>query len=426
MNDDIYNYANEDTKKNDNIINTKKKKKYINKKLLQSMAIIKSKLKSSILGSVKSYIMSLYYYHSTLNKFDINNILSPTYFFNKEISSENKDEVNNIINTFLYMTYRTGLINMKTIKSGNYTSDCGWGCMVRCSQMILSKAFIEKKIFDLKQKNINVDDIMIKKIREEVLALFNDNYLKVEEIKNHPDYKYFWEVYEEFAKEDTTYEPVLKIVPPYSIHILSKIGDCAGVFTSDMNMIYVFTNINSDIFNDINIISFCVGIVNTDKLFSQFCEPCGYGSNNVNNSDIITYEGRNYIFKKGGLIFISFRWGTDLLDPKYYNIIPKIFATFRNNFGMIGGNRKRGYYFIGIQGKEQLIIADPHFAQETHHNSEEYFETYHAKDLYLFDVKEMRCQFSLCIGAYNAQQFKEFLEDAESFQTNYNNLVKLE
>jgi len=127
------------------------------------MAIIKSKLKSSILGSVKSYIMSLYYYHSTLNKFDINNILSPTYFFNKEISSENKDEVNNIINTFLYMTYRTGLINMKTIKSGNYTSDCGWGCMVRCSQMILSKAFIEKKIFDLKQKNINIDDIMIKK-----------------------------------------------------------------------------------------------------------------------------------------------------------------------------------------------------------------------------------------------------------------------
>ena len=93
---------------------------------------------------------------------------------------------------------------------------------------------------------------------------------------------------------------------------------------------------------------------------------------------------------------------------------------------MIGGNRKRGYYFIGIQGNEQLIIADPHFAQETHHNSEDYFETYHVKDLYLFDVKEMRCQFSLCIGAYNAQQLKDFLDDAEWFQNNCNNLVKLE
>ena len=425
MNEDIYDYAIEDTQQNNNINNTKKKKKYINKKLLQSMAIIKSKLKSSILGSVKCYIRSLYYYHSTLNKFDINNTLLPIYLFNKEISSKNQNEVNNIINTFLYMTYRTGFVNMKTIKAGNYTSDCGWGCMVRCSQMILSKAFIEKKIFDLNQKNINVDDIMIKKIREEVLALFNDNYLKVEETKTHPDYKYFWEVYEEFTKEEPSYASVLKIVPPYSIHILSKIGDCAGVFTSDMNMIYVFTNINSDIFNDINIISFCVGIVNTKKLFSEFCEPCDYDSTNVINPDIITFRENNYIFKKGGLIFISFRWGTDLLDTKYYYFIPLIFSKFRNNFGMIGGNRKRGYYFIGIQGSDQLIIADPHFAQETHHNSEDYFETYHVKDLYLFDIKEMRCQFSLCIGAYNAQQLKEFLEDAEWFQNNFH-IVKLE
>ena len=43
---------------------------------------------------------------------------------------------------------------------------------------------MKKKIFDLKKKKIYVDDIMIKKIKEEVLALFNDNYLTVEEIKN--------------------------------------------------------------------------------------------------------------------------------------------------------------------------------------------------------------------------------------------------
>ena len=162
MIEDIYDYAIVDTQQKNNVINTKKKKKYINKKLLQSMAIIKSKLKSSFLGSVKCYIMSLYYYHSTLNKFDINNAMWPIYLFNKVICPKNQNEVNKIINTFLYMTYRTGFINMKTIKAGNYTSDCGWGCMVRCSQMILSKAFIEKKIFDLNQKNINVNDIMIK------------------------------------------------------------------------------------------------------------------------------------------------------------------------------------------------------------------------------------------------------------------------
>ena len=375
-------------------------------------------------GFLKCLIVSLYYYHNSAKKFEFDEKNVPIYLFNKEISLKNEYEINDILNSFLYFTYRTGLINMKTIGSKNYTSDCGWGCMIRCSQMILSKSLIEKKIFDLRQNNINIDDNIIKKIREEVLALFNDNYLPVEEIKNHPDYQCFWELIKEVEKEDPEYKTILKVVPPYSIHILSKIGDCAGVFTSDMNMIYVFTNINSDIFNDINIINFCVGIINTKKLFNEFCELYN-GSNNPNNSEIIHYDQNDYVFKKGGIIFISFRLGSDLLDPNYYDLIPLIFAKFRNNFGMIGGNRKRGYYFIGIQGKDQLIIADPHFAQETKNNSEEFYETYHANNLYLFSIKEMRCQFSLCIGVFNAQQLNQFLEDAQFF-THYKNFIKIE
>lgn len=426
MEDDLLRYSIDKYLDNQisNKTEVKPKKKYINKKLLKSMAITKSKVKNSIIGSLKCLIVSLYYYHNSSKKFEFDEKNVPIYLFNKEISLKNEYEINDILNSFLYFTYRTGLINMKTIGSKNYTSDCGWGCMIRCSQMILSKSLIEKKIFDLRQNNINIDDNIIKKIREEVLALFNDNYLPVEEIKNHPDYQCFWELIKEVEKEDPEYKTILKVVPPYSIHILSKIGDCAGVFTSDMNMIYVFTNINSDIFNDINIINFCVGIINTKKLFNEFCEQYN-GSNNPNNSEIIHYDQNDYVFKKGGIIFISFRLGSDLLDPNYYDLIPLIFAKFRNNFGMIGGNRKRGYYFIGIQGKDQLIIADPHFAQETKNNSEEFYETYHANNLYLFSIKEMRCQFSLCIGVFNAQQLNQFLEDAQFF-THYKNFIKIE
>lgn len=423
------NYAMEEDIKNE-IITTEekkveKKKKYINKELIKTMAVLNSKIKSSIFGNIKCYVVSLYYHTINTKKFEFNTKYCPIYIFNKEIISDNKDEIKDILNTFLYMTYRTNFYNLKTVGCGNYTSDSGWGCMIRCSQMLLTKALIEKKIFDLKQNNIKIDDNIIQKIRKEVLCLFNDNYLSLEETKKHPDYKLFWEYYEEVVKENPEYKSIVKIIPPYSIHILSKLGYCAGKFTSDMNMINCFININSDLFNDINIISFCVGIINIKKLFNQFCEKIE-GNDEIDKSNLVNYNGVNYSFKKGGIIFISFRFGSDLLDPAYYNVIPLIFSKFRNNFGIIGGNRRRGYYFIGIRGAKYLILADPHISQKTEENSENYYKTYHTNDLYLLNIKDMRCQFSVGVGAFNAQQLNEFLEDAKWLSQNCKNFIKFE
>ena len=56
-----------------------------------------------------------------------------------------KFNINSIKNMFIYMLYRNGLINTKFLPGykNDYTSDCGWGCMVRCCQMMLSRAFIQ-------------------------------------------------------------------------------------------------------------------------------------------------------------------------------------------------------------------------------------------------------------------------------------------
>ena len=426
MEGDLMSFAmDEEKEKKEEIITTKveKKKKRINKDLIKTMAVLASKIKSSVLGNIKCYFISLYYYHNYATKFEYNPKIKPVYLFNKEITQNNADEIKDILNTFLYMTYRTNFTNLKTIGLGNYTTDCGWGCMIRCSQMLLSKAFIEKKIFDLKKQNKKIDNRTINKIRDEVLCLFNDNYLSVEETRNHPDYKLFWEYYDEIAKENPEYKSIAKIIPPYSIHILSKLGYCDGKFTSDMNMINCFININSDLFDEINIISFCVGIINTKKLFKEFCQPL---SDNTKNTDIVNYNGNEYAFKKGGIIFVSFRFGSDLLDKNYYNVIPFFFSKFRNNLGIIGGNRRRGYYFVGMQGNDNLILADPHFSQKTEKNPEKYAETYRTDNFYLLNIKEMRCQFSLCVSAFNAQQLNEFLEDAKWFEQNFKKVIKFE
>jgi hypothetical protein len=113
--------------------------------------------------------------------------------------------------------------------------------------MILSKAYIENKILTLKKQGQYINNSIIDKIREEVLALFNDSYLNIEEVTNHPDFRYFWALYEKFAQKNPQYQSIQKIIPPYSIHILCKLGNCAGEFTSDINMINVISKINSDI-----------------------------------------------------------------------------------------------------------------------------------------------------------------------------------
>ena len=415
------------TGKNINIIEDKKeeKKKKINKALIKSMIVLNGQVKSSIFGNVKSYIFSLYYNKIKVPKFDHNKNINPTYLFHNQITEKNKNEVDYILKTFLYMTYRSGFINMKTISSGNYSSDSGWGCMIRCCQMLLSKALIEKKIFELKKNKQEVNAQVLEKIRKEVLALFNDNYLEPKDLKDHPDLKNFWSQYDEVVKESPEYKNIYKVIPPYSIHILSKQGYCSGVFTSDMNMINVFTDINNDIFDDMNITNFCVGIVNVKKLFKTFCDEYN-GSDKNNTQDIIEFWGKKYIFKKGGIVFVSFRYGNDLLDPKYYKIIPLIYQKFRNNLGMVGGNRKRGYYFIGVQGEDNLIIADPHFTQDTVMTEDKFYDSCNAQNLYLFGINEMRCQFSLCVSIFDSQQLREFLEDVQWMSNHDKSFIRFE
>ena len=386
--------------------------------------MLKSKDIGSRKGTIKNFITTLYYNVNPSKKFDHKSPKFPVTLFNTYITPEIQFELSGLLDTFLYMSYRTGFINLKAVDCPSYTSDNGWGCMLRCSQMLLSKGFIEKKLYECKKGSMNIDSFTMKRIRREVLALFNDNYLSVEEVKNHPDYEYFWELYSEIVKEDKEYNSISKIIPPYSIHILCKLGNCSGEFTSDMNMINTFIKINSDLFDDINIIDFCVGDIKVKQLFKEFCQPYN-GSNNPDNSELINYNGAKYVLKKGGIIFISLRLGLDLLDPEYYDVIPKIFSKFRNNLGIIGGIKKRAYYFIGINGDNKLIFADPHFSQETKDNSEEYFETYDSKNLYLLDIKDMRCQFSIGIGVFSSIHINQFLEDAKWFADNYKNFISI-
>ena len=193
---------------------------------------------------------------------------------------------------------------------------------------------------------------------------------------------------------------------------MSKFGECAGVYTSNNRMIKIICQINSAIFNSLSFIHFESGNISKKKLISELCEECNIFSEEKN---LITFNGVDYKFKKGGIIFISLRLGLQNLDESYYNLIPLIFRKIRHNFGIVGGRNNRAYYFIGIQGDNKLIFSDPHLNQEITGNLNKDNEKYYNTNLYLMDIKEMSSSLSFGVGIFNKNHLMQFFEDIDWF-----------
>ena len=390
--------------------------------LVKIMSVLKSTKISTWKDNIISLMSTLYYNgYALAKKFDRNNPDIPLYIFDNKIENVVNAEIKFLLKTFLYMSYRSGLVNLNCIGGGDFTSDCGWGCMLRCCQMMLSKGIIQKKMSDyFKSKNSPINFKILENIRKETLYLFSDNYLQLNDIKKHPDFQYYWELYKNLIKTNTEYKYISEVIPPYSIHILCLLGQFSGEYTSDLKMIKLFTKINSQLFPKFNIVYFQSGLISKRKLISSFCEEyIEINSSNINYLDTITFNGVDYIFKKGGIIFITFRFGLNELDPNYYDIIPFFFEKFRNNIGFVSGKKNKAYYFVGIDANKKLIYFDPHYNQQINNDFEKDYESYYTENVYLLDISNLSSELTLGIGIFSSTQFIQFIDDIKWFEDNF-------
>ena len=401
--------------------------------------IYKSKKKNQ---SFKSYITSIYYNkNSTKHKFNMETFKTPCYIYDSTLKEILGDiDINYSFNFFLYMSYRSGFETLKNVGCGSYTSDCGWGCMLRCCQMMLSRGIIKRDLFDLfgdKKKVISKSDIL--NLKKDVLCLFNDRFMSFKELKKN---KFLGNIYEKYKEKEDEYE----LIPPYSIYTLCKLSKCSGVFTSDMKIIRCFKEINEQLFkDDYRIANFENGIIQKKNLLETFCikkelfkdegknviinSLTNIEQNCINNIDeknplnainIFDYFGEEYIFTKGGFVFISLRLGLRNLDEYYFNIIPLIFQKFHNNIGFVSGKKNRAFYFIGINGDNKLIYADPHLNQKVEDDD---ITSYEIKDLYLLDIKELSSEITFGININNSTDFKILIYELQWFNKNYPNII---
>ena len=350
----------------------------------------------------------IYNYFRFNSKFD----LPPTkvQLYNKIFNISKQEEIqkfNNKFSKIIYVSYRSRFkpqINVKNNKE--YTSDCGWGCMIRSSQMILCRAIY--KIFKYKYKSEkNLIYHVIPFVMDKNLDLVKYKYLGFDNYINK---------LKEFGKKD-----IVQIDPPFSIHKIVILGEsfgrASGEWFSDFELpkIYNIINTTFSIIPDLSIIHYNSFIeLNTilEKCFKV--DDSENKENNIindkENNNVFNFEGKNYLMEKMGLIFVSVRLGLDNITPEYFPSIFKLFSC-KECLGFIGGKKwtNSASYFFGYY-ENFLLYLDPHFNnQSIDHLDNDNINTYTNKIIYKIDIKTLKAGFTIGFLFRNLKEFNELL-----------------
>lgn len=311
------------------------------------------------------------------------------------------------ISKILYFSYRKNFLPIKSYKTqGLFTSDAGWGCMIRSSQMIFARALY--KIFFYENKNIN-------EALNQTLSLFFETPYTVGNIPA---------IYANYESEtvksksvDNTQYNIKSIYPPFSIKPICSIGEiynrAAGEWFSDVNMpnIYKIINENFNVIPKLKIITF-----QTLLTLQNIVETCFTKVKQGEGNDIITFNGEQYQFKNYGLVFVSVRIGINTIPIEYHQSIKNLFNC-KQCIGFIGGKDFSATYFFGY-GNDNIFYLDPHYTQEALHdnnNRKGIEDTYLTKKVYQLNFNRLQTAFTIGFLFRNGKEYIELQQWIEKY-----------
>lgn len=290
---------------------------------------------------------------SSSNKFDVSSCEQPVWLLGHlyELPQDSEKLIDDI-RSKLWITYRK---NFPPIDNNTrYTTDRGFGCMIRCGQMVLANALLQKNLgrewrWCAKGLESNPD------VYSKVLKLFQD-----------------------------------KEASPYSIHNIIRVGQQEGKVVGEwfgpntisqalkrISMALTETEpINSEVV--ISIDAALDNVVVVDEIKTRFMQNSNSASidNTSNTHQKESVDGGDTKRPSNqqsqatttrtnqwtpGLLFIQLRLGLTKINPLYFSALKKTFQ-FKNSLGIIGGRPNHALYLVGY-ADEDIIYLDPHSTQ---------------------------------------------------------------
>ncbi|WAR23264.1 ATG4D-like protein [Mya arenaria] len=279
----------------------------------------------------------------------------------------------------LWFTYRR---DFQALPNTRFTTDCGWGCMLRSSQMMLAQAFI-------------------------IHFLGRD-----------------WRVHTQSKEQETFYRMIIQWFGdsnsdqcPFSVHRLAEIGKTFGKQPGEWYGPSSRCNGKSCQF------SACTKgylLYKQDVINMCTARPRNLTGSHDSHSSQDTHVGdagsKNPVdpgskeWKRSVIILIPVRLGGEEFNPIYTQCVKNLVAQ-ENCIGLIGGKPKHSLNFIGWQD-DKLIYLDPHFCQDYVDTQKRDFkiETYHCFSPRKISLNKMDPSATVGFYCRNKQDFDRFIE----------------
>ena len=291
-------------------------------------------------STIKNNIKYNYFLNS--NELKINDYEWVRIFDMLYSTQTDTEELKFDLSYIIWMSYRNGFSPITNEEGNKYKTDCGWGCMIRCAQMMLARA-----IFMMKNNDFGIINSIEKRLKKEldrekifdILILFFDNNLSYSDITEYKNSFCIMskKTSKDFVLIENQYNTtdMSNLTPAFSIQNICKKGikhgKGAGKWFSDINMVNIINEINLEInpLKGLQIINFSESVIYESEIIKlcfkeKYCSceetfssifDIFYCGNCLENG--ILFDNKLYEFTNPGIIYISLRLGLEKIEPNY-------------------------------------------------------------------------------------------------------------
>lgn len=213
------------------------------------------------------------------------------------------------------------------IDNDNFTTDVGWGCMIRTSQMVLANAY-QRLMINQGVDNKVIDQRLIDQFRDHSQAPFSlHNFIRVA------------------SELPLQVKPGQWFGPNAASLSIQRL--CDHVDQVELPKLAVFISESSDLYDD-----------KIEEIFGELVQ--------------------------GLLVLLPIRLGIDKTNEFYFSSIFQL-LNLSHSVGIAGGRPSSSFYFFGYDG-DDLLYLDPHYPQLCLNND---INSYHTQTYHRLKINEL-------------------------------------